>query len=565
MKKMPKILILTIILISSCSEDFLNKPLYNELNTSIFWKTEEDAKAALMAAYEATAWYFETPVTTGGVYGGWLYRLDYSAVDLSHPGGFTGPTAWEPVYDYTFTSSTAPMFRALWVGHYIVIQRANQVIVSLPEMDIDENEKSRMISEAMFLRALMYHNLVQLWGDVPYLDYLPSGDKLYAPRTSQLEVYDHIINDLETAIPNLPLSWSGTDLGRATEGAARLLLAKVFLSRGGYLVDVASGEWLKERDASSSENWGKALDYSQSVIDMGKYNLWQDEDLGSGRLLGAIPEQAKNADKIRNGYQAAFWCENDGDLVNGESLFEIQYVSYWPGRWNAGSLMQEGSNINDFDIPATVNNYGGVVHNGYTSNFPLQGLIDSYEPGDKRKEATLLAPGDTLWLRQWSDQLPNQEGYFVWNGDQGSYGSSFGSAGYMCSKWVWGYTDERESSPVNYKVLRYADAYLIKAEALNEMGRTSEAYEPLNIIRRRAGLPELSGLTQPELRDRIYLERKLEFAFEINRYFDAKRSGKLAEWVENDRGLSIPRYKFLLPIPQEALDLDPELVQNFGY
>ncbi|MBN1181164.1 MAG: RagB/SusD family nutrient uptake outer membrane protein, partial [Bacteroidales bacterium] len=307
------------------------------------------------------------------------------------------------------------------------------------------------------------------------------------------------------------------------------------------------------------------LEYAQSVIDMNQYNLWVDDDLGSGRLLSAIPSEAKNKEKIKSGYQAAFWCENDGDLANGESLFEIQYVSYWPGRWNAGNLNQEGSNINDFDIPATVNGYGGVVHNGYTSNFPKQGFIDSYEQGDIRKTATLLAPGDTLWLRQWGQDLPNDEGYFVWDGNQGLYGKSMNSAGYMCIKWVWGYTDERESSPVNYKILRYADAFLIKAEALNELGRTNEALEPLNVIRKRAGLESIQSASQDELRLKIYEERKFEFAYEINRYFDAKRSGLLREWIEKDRDIQIQTYQYLLPIPQEAIDLDPLLVQNYGY
>ena len=78
-------------------------------------------------------------------------------------------------------------------------------------------------------------------------------------------------------------------------------------------------------------------------------------------------------------------------------------------------------------------------------------------------------------------------------------------------------------------------------------------------------LPDISGLSQDELRERIYEERKFEFAYEIDRLFDCFRSGNLEKWVLADRDVPVERFHNLLPIPQEAIDLDPNLYQNAGY
>jgi hypothetical protein len=250
--------------------------------------------------------------------------------------------------------------------------------------------------------------------------------------------------------------------------------------------------------------------------------------------------------------------------VNKESLFELQFVSWWPGRWSNSNLLHEGTNTNDFDLPTGANGLG-VVHFGYNNNHPRAKFVDSYEPGDKRKDATILQDGDTIWLRQW-DETVNEEGIYVHDSlNLGQYALSYAPEGYCVRKWIYGYTDERESSPLNRKVIRYADVLLIKAEALNEMGRTADAYEPLNMVRRRAGLPDISGLSRDELRERIYEERKFEFAYEIDRLFDCFRSGNLEKWVLADRDVPVERFHNLLPVPQEAIDLDPNLYQNAGY
>jgi hypothetical protein len=166
-------------------------------------------------------------------------------------------------------------------------------------------------------------------------------------------------------------------------------------------------------------------------------------------------------------------------------------------------------------------------------------------------------------LCQWKE---GSEDYYIHNGDLGRYPNIVGSEGYIVKKWLYGYTDERESSPVNEPVFRYAEVLLIKAEALNEMGRTAEAFEPINEVRRRAGLQDLApGLGKDDFRKALFEERKFELAYEKKRWFDGVRSGMLMEWVLADRNVPIQQHHYLLPIATEILDLNENLTQNYGY
>ncbi|TDK47947.1 RagB/SusD family nutrient uptake outer membrane protein [Algoriphagus formosus] len=149
---------------------------------------------------------------------------------------------------------------------------------------------------------------------------------------------------------------------------------------------------------------------------------------------------------------------------------------------------------------------------------------------------------------------------------------------------VWKYYDPNacdfRSSSVNYPILRYSDILLIIAEAENEVnGPSNQAIQALNEVRRRArgvgtenevqedALPDIqSGISQSDLRDTILEERRYELAFEGQRYFDLVRTGRFASVIENTKGVNIdPSKNGLYPMPQRAIDRNPELTQNPGY
>ena len=114
----------------------------------------------------------------------------------------------------------------------------------------------------------------------------------------------------------------------------------------------------------------------------------------------------------------------------------------------------------------------------------------------------------------------------------------------------------------------FADVLLKKAEALNELGRTSEAALPLNIVRRRAGLPGVSGLTQEEMREKIIHERRMELAFEGHRWFDMIRIGDgdyAVDFLKSIGKTNVNKNRLIFPIPQTEMDANPLMDQNPGY
>ena len=116
---------------------------------------------------------------------------------------------------------------------YYGINRANIAVDNVPTISMDTVLRDRLVRESKFIRALLYFNLVRLYGDVPLVLHNPSStniSNLLIARTPADSVYSQIIADLKDAT-NLPKSYSGADLGRATGGAAHTLLAKVYLTR----------------------------------------------------------------------------------------------------------------------------------------------------------------------------------------------------------------------------------------------------------------------------------------------------------------------------------------------
>jgi hypothetical protein len=365
-------------------------------------------------------------------------------------------------------------------------------------MDIEPGLKNRILGEAKFLRGLYYFILVRLFGDVPLITVPQTPqDDLRPARTPKDQVYEQIIKDFSEAIDLLPpkSAYSGSDIGRASKGAAMGMLAKVYLTLGQYQ---------------------KTADLCQSIGGMG-YALNED------------------------------YSDNFNPLTKNskESLFEVQYygktkASFWDNE-------NQSSWVSTFTGPRNSNFVGG----GYGWDQPTQEFVDSYEPGDVRKDKTILYEG-----------CPPFDGQ--------EYKSSYSYTGYNVRKFLVpkSISPDYDTNPANFPVLRYADVLLMWAEALNELGKTSEAEGPLNEVRERAGLDDLNGLTQEQCRTRIIHERRMELAFEGQRWFDLIRinNGQYALDFLHSIGKTNASSKYLLlPIPQKERDANPNLTQNTGY
>jgi hypothetical protein len=240
---MKKILISAVLfsLVVSCKDDYLDTERVGATDASSFFKTQEDAMQATNAIYVALRSWENSAFPAQYVFG--------VPADDVEKGSNPGDASFINAYDqFTYTASDSGV-EGYWIGQWQFVNRCNQVITNVPNIDMDATLKNRLVAEAKMLRAYFYFNLVRIYGGVPIFDGVQTNYNI--PRNSVDEVYNFIISDLTSAAAVLPQSYPASDLGRMTKGGALGLLSKVYLYK---------------------KDWQKAYDTSNQVIAMG-YNL----------------------------------------------------------------------------------------------------------------------------------------------------------------------------------------------------------------------------------------------------------------------------------------------------
>ncbi len=367
--------------------------------------------------------------------------------------------------------SVDEVFRANYEG----INRCNQALNIIPKLDkVDASLKVRLIGEAKFLRAFMYFNLVKCYGGVPIVDRLPNPSSeedriMQLTRKSKAEVYAFIEKDLNEAIAALPLKSSYNSSEKARA------------SKGAAYAMLAKVSLYQKK-------WQVVVDNCNAISG---YTLSPDYAI-MFRLAG----------------------ENDN-----ESIFEIQGVGTVPVKGIQGYSQTQGAR--------------GTGGWGWGFNTPSISLLNAYEQGDVRKNATIIFAGTTLYDGRFVPTTVENPRY-----SYKAYSSLYSNA--------W-------ESDKNIKVLRYGEILLIKAEALNELGRTSEAIPLLNQIRNRAGLPNTTANSQADLKMAIWKERRVELAFEHDRFFDLVRTGQAqAAFAADGKTFVIGKHE-VFPLPQSFI------------
>ncbi len=277
--------------------------------------------------------------------------------------------------------------------------------------------------------------------------------------------------------------------------------------------------------------------------DLGRATKWSAAALLAKVYLttGDLPNAAAQARAVIAGSGKVLW-PNYGDNFNltkengQESLFEVQYKS----GLNGYSLDGPGSAINEFWGARFFGNPYVVSSGGYGFNIPEKEFVDGYEAGDLRKPVSVFVPGD-----KYPD---GQVQPAKLEGDPNGFNVRKFYAGTASTIW---------DSPLNVPVLRLAEVYLILAEAA---GPTAEGVAAINKVRVRAGLLPLATFT----REAVLKERRYELAFEMDRWYDLKRSNTLLTNPELIKK-GIKPYNNVLPIPQAERDVNPNLTQNPGY
>jgi len=522
MKKIMKkyISILFILLMASFGcDDKLDLTNPNSQTLETYWETEDQAVAAVNAIY--------TCFITDGTY----MRM-FPALTDGRGDDFKGDSPWTDlvkVANFTILQTSNPVLW-VWQSHYQGVYRANQVLTYMPDIEMNENLKERLLGQAYFLRGLAFFNLAINFKVIPVITEIPESTDDYYPETATEEViWNQIISDFQDAKDRLPVDYnnvSGADqgqLGRATKGAATGMLGKAYLYR---------------------KEWQKAADEFKLLIEGPDLNIYS-----------LVAEYRDNFKPLN---------EN-----NSESLFEIQFAD--PNEvggtdYNYGLGSDPNSNWKQV---CSVGHTYAMEGFGYSDFLPTRWIYEEF-----KKEKTVDGKYDPRMYQTIASYEPgvSELAYFAeWkNPKESIYPRKYTHDG------IKGFTNENngvENSGINYRVMRYADVLLMYAEALNELGKTSEAYPYIQQVRNRADLPDLStgkpGMGQSEMRDQLAHERALELSVESIRINDIIRWGwlydpdKLAELREHDSEFDtwIPGHEYL-PIPQKDLDANPNLSPN---
>jgi hypothetical protein len=387
-------------------------------------------------------------------------------------------TADDQVFANDLQADNSPVRDYFWTTAFKVIYQANSIIEGVTESKgMSPGVKSRFISEAKFIRALIYFHVINLFGDMPYLTSSDYKINSTASRLSKSEIYKSIVEDLLEGQTTLrdDYSLSAGEKIRPNKWAATALLARVYLFK---------------------EEWANAEQQATSLINNATFEL--DSDLNNVFL--------KN---------------------NPEAILQWQIYTAEP------------------PYDATPEGFAFVPKISGQPNYYLsEQLVQAFEPGDARKmywaNITVL-DGDTL--------------YYPYKYKIGEVQATPGA------------------SPTEYTmVLRLAEQYLIRAEARTRSMNLSGAIADINMIRNRAGLPNLlDTLSQEQLLNAILQERRVELFAECgNRWLDMKRLTIIDEIMSTatplkGQGTSWKSYQQLYPIPFSELQNDPNLKQNPGY
>lgn len=490
----------------------------NSPTTENFWKTASDAQAGINAIYST---YHRV---------GLCRNQFFMTIIRSDEGYSTSPNATliNNFDRFIITDYNLWEIRTLWEDCYMGINRANQVLDNVPAIEMDENVKQQLLGEAKFFRGFFYYLLAQLWGNVP-LQLHTSLPADLPPTATATEVWAQVATDLSEAAASLPVSYDNNNIGRATKGAALGMLGKAYMQQQKFAEAVSTFDWFINGE-------GKTV-----------------YDLMPNYRDNFVITAENNRESVFEFQNAVNPTDNHDDDTDP---FDQDNLNY-------------GTSIPPFFAPRPIGFTDGQARRWVVNEFykdktttgerdPRLAASFLYDSTDERGPEFTLVYGRTWASLGYSDDPnatpSNNDVYF--------------------RKFLNDFTDDGESfhSGNNYRYLRFADILLMYAEALNATGQTAAAYQYVDRVRQRAGLSPLSvtmpGMNQQQFLEQLKHERITELSGEGHRWEDLARWGDLGpQLASRDEGFSnfvVGKHE-LLPIPQQDLDINPNMKQNPGY
>jgi tetratricopeptide (TPR) repeat protein len=518
------LLLILLLSFNGCEEKFLDFFPEDKITSANFPQNEKDIKLLLNGIYAPLR---EWNPLSEGLFG-------FGVLDGCTPNAYNfGNTAIEKIGNGTLSSGDGQTLTLRWTKCYGIIFRANYLLNAIEKVELDEDIKSIYVGEAHFLRGLAYSTLVESYGGVPIIESsITTEEAKTIKRASAEETWNQAIADYDIAIEKLKIN--APVVGRATKGAALGMKMRAYLYQNKY---------------------EHVLEVVKQIDELDKYSLFPS-------------------------YEGLFKLANEN---NQEVLFDIQYMrgensqgsmhdqtcGTGTGSWVRGSYYASTQNLVD-----AYERIDGSPGKYYDSNIDLD---NPYQGWDPRLKFTVVVPGSYIL----GYRFPN---YLYPGGAFNHPGNRYKQL--SCRKYrIEPMSDlpPAEQSDLNNIVLRYADVLLSKAEAIIETnGNIDEAIALINRIRTERDDVKITalpmGLSQNEARNKLRHERRIEFALEGLYWADIKRwdIGKDIYPLEirDKNGGNLIETKFpngyleyynLLPIPDQELSLNKNLVQNPGW
>lgn len=460
-----------------------------------------------------------------------------------------------------------------WENAYRAIRATNDFLANVDVVPIDAiapNTIQYWKAEARFIRAMNYFEMIKRYGGVPLIGdrILTPDDNLQIPRNTFAECVDYIVSECEAIKPLLRVEpVADPDLGRITRGAAFALKARVLiyaaspLYNGGGISNDPVKKALAGYPTFDANRWTTALNATQDLINLNAYSLV-------------------------SSFSGVFLARKNTEVILAKQrgkTFDIET--------NNGPIGYTTPANNGITSPTQELVDAFPMLNGLSITNPASGYVASnpYAGRDRRLDNTVFYNG-MKWL--------NARNVETFEGGRDKPGgiSVQTKTGYYAKKFMADFTTATSYSTQdhNFILFRYGGVLLDYAECLNETGRTADAYAPLRTLRTRAGITAgvgstygiSNGMTQAEMRAFIQNERRIEMAFEEQRFWDIRR-WKIATQVLNGtlHGSLItrsttgvltfapsnvstttfaPKY-YTMPIPYSELIRNRSLIQNEGW
>lgn len=476
--------------LASCSDSFLDTSSKTDSNTGTFYKTEGDAYRALIGCYDGWRQTSSNPGIS------FFVASEVMSADCFGATGVADGRGYQAIdrFDISQSPSDLNMYETDWKNYYAGVYRCNELISREDQIAWKENDSKRgeYLGQAHAIRALLYFDMVRLWGSIPLLT-VPTSENV--PQSEPAQVFDLIINDLKYAAENIPVTSEAYD-GHITKYAAEAFLARVYLYYTGYYGAEPAGLTKAE-----------ALAAVEDVIASGNYqlvpeykNLWR-------------PASGVRTDKSADVATAEDFIKLTGTYAgddNPEVLLSMKFTSTqdYNGN-NDGNRWLVMMGVRTLDSSTNPFGYGW----GSCTVNPL--FYASYLAGDTRRDASIinLATDGYDVAKQAADQR-EQTGFTVKKYTPMVY--SDGTCSNSSLEHTQGF---QEGQYQDYVIMRYADVLLMAAE----LG-SPNAVTYFNQVRDRAfgnADHRVTALTQ----DVIMQERRWEFAFESVNYWDMLRQG----------------------------------------